>query len=289
MGRARQRASAQRRKQKRPGDPPATCAAVAVMGTSRARCPAVQVGVGSQAEGRERAAAKRRRGKARRKLWWRRVRETCAKNLLLPPQLRNQRALMPTPAAPAKSPGELDLGAQRERWEKFRKLRGLSCEGAAKFLLDTFEFPGLVYHTGGCHCGAVRFAAWAPEDLHVVECSCRLCKKKQHRHFLVPAERFTLLQGAESMVTYPSNTHPALHSFCSRCGVQSFHAAESDPRVYGVAPHCLDAGTVRSMVIEEVDGEAWAQEATEEEEEEDDIMQNASIEMAPACPGQEEQ
>ncbi|EFB12818.1 hypothetical protein PANDA_022537, partial [Ailuropoda melanoleuca] len=121
-----------------------------------------------------------------------------------------------------------------------RKRRGLSCEGAAKFLLDTFEYPGLVYHTGGCHCGAVRFAVWAPADLRVVDCSCRLCRKKQHRHFLVPASRFTLLLGAESIVTYRSHTHPALHSFCSRCGVQSFHASVSDPGVYGVAPHCLD-------------------------------------------------
>ncbi|XP_032253828.1 centromere protein V-like protein 3 [Phoca vitulina] len=145
--------------------------------------------------------------------------------------------------APSQSLNEMDLGAQRERWETFRKRRGLSCEGAAKFLLDTFEYPGLVYHTGGCHCGAVRFAVWAPADLRVVDCSCRLCRKKQHRHFLVPASRFTLLLGAESIVTYRSHAHPALHSFCSRCGLQSFHASGSDPCVYGVAPHCLDKGT----------------------------------------------
>ncbi|XP_027463391.2 centromere protein V-like protein 1 [Zalophus californianus] len=147
----------------------------------------------------------------------------------------------PSPLLPLTS--SMDLGAQRERWETFRKRRGLSCEGAAKFLLDTFEYPGLVYHTGGCHCGAVRFAVWAPADLRVVDCSCRLCRKKQHRHFLVPASRFTLLLGAESIVTYRSHAHPALHSFCSRCGVQSFHASVSDPGVYGVAPHWLDKGT----------------------------------------------
>ncbi|KAI5188035.1 Centromere Protein V-Like Protein 1 [Manis pentadactyla] len=132
-----------------------------------------------------------------------------------------------------------------------RKRRGLRHEGAAKFLLDTFEYLGLVYHTGGCHCGAFCFAVWVPADLRVVDCSCRLCRKKQHRHFLVPASRFTPLLGAESIVTYRSHVHPALHSFCSRCGAQIFHASVSDPRVYGVAPHCLDAGTVRSVVIEE--------------------------------------
>jgi len=27
-----------------------------------------------------------------------------------------------------------------------------------------------VKHTGGCHCGAVRFEVWAPAVLDVVEC-----------------------------------------------------------------------------------------------------------------------
>ncbi|KAI5188033.1 Centromere Protein V-Like Protein 1 [Manis pentadactyla] len=73
----------------------------------------------------------------------------------------------------------LNEGAQRERWETSRKRRGLSHEGAAKFLLDTFEYLDLVYHTGGSHCGAVRFAIWAPADLRVVDCSRQLCRKQQ--------------------------------------------------------------------------------------------------------------
>ncbi|XP_030790433.1 centromere protein V-like protein 3 [Rhinopithecus roxellana] len=272
MGRVRNRATAQRRRRKRPGDPPAACAAIAVMGASRAQCPRVQVGVGSH------AAAKRWLGRLRRKRRWRRVREAGPRNPLPSTSL-------PDPPAPAESPEELDLGAQRERWETFRKLWGLSCEGAAKVLLDTFEYPGLVHHTGGCHCGAVRFAVWAPADLRVVDCSCRLCRKKQHRHFLVPASRFTLLQGADSIVTYRSNTHPALHSFCSRCGVQSFHAAVSDPRVYGVAPHCLDEGTVRSVVIEEVGGGDPGEEAAKEPK----AIHKTSSQSAPAYPRKQEQ
>ena len=27
-----------------------------------------------------------------------------------------------------------------------------------------------VKHTGGCHCGAVRFEVWAPKDLDVIIC-----------------------------------------------------------------------------------------------------------------------
>uniref|UniRef100_A0A673UQ88 CENP-V/GFA domain-containing protein n=1 Tax=Suricata suricatta TaxID=37032 RepID=A0A673UQ88_SURSU len=236
----------QPRGRKQPGDPAAACAAIAVMGARRPPC---QVRVGSQVARRKPAAARRDAARLRRKRWWRRAREAGSRGPLPAPKL----------PAPAASPGELDLGAQRERWETVRKRRGLTARGAAKFLLDTFEYPGLVYHTGGCHCGAVRLAVWAPADLRVVDCSCRLCRKKQHRHFLVPASRFTLLLGAD---------------FCSRCGVQSFHASVPDPGVYGVAPHCLDSGTVRSVVIEEVDGGDWGEEATKELK----AIQNASPE-----------
>lgn len=52
---------------------------------------------------------------------------------------------------------EVDLGALRECWEGFRKLSGLRCPGAAKFMLDTFEYPSLAYHTQVCHSGAACF------------------------------------------------------------------------------------------------------------------------------------
>ncbi|XP_036353640.1 centromere protein V-like protein 1 [Ochotona princeps] len=255
MGKARNPVTTQRRRRRRLRRTPTSWAAIAVMGAGGARCPRVQVGDGSLTAGTARDAVLRWRGRSRRKFWRRRRRRRRGR------RARSREAL---PKDPAAAPGELDLGTQRERWEEFRKRRGLSCEGAAKFLLDTFEFPGLVCHSGGCHCGAVRFTAWAPADLRVLECGCRLCTKKQHRHFLVPAARFTLLQGADSMVTYACSAPPALHSFCSRCGVQSFHAVASDPRVYGVAPHCLDAGTVRSVVVEPAEAGAWREAASSE-------------------------
>ncbi|EFB15148.1 hypothetical protein PANDA_009726 [Ailuropoda melanoleuca] len=121
----------------------------------------------------------------------------------------------------------------------------------------TSEYQGLVRHTGGCHCGAVRFEVWASADLHIFDCNCSICKKKQNRHFIVPASRFKLLKGAESITTYTFNTHKAQHTFCKRCGVQSFYTPRSNPGGFGIAPHCLDEGTVRSVVIEEFNGTDW--------------------------------
>ncbi|EPQ10170.1 Centromere protein V [Myotis brandtii] len=122
---------------------------------------------------------------------------------------------------------------------------------------EGLEYQGLVKHTGGCHCGAVRFEVWASADLHIFDCNCSVCKKKQNRHFIVPASRFKLLKGAESITTYTFNTHKAQHTFCKRCGVQSFYTPRSNPGGFGIAPHCLDEGTVRSMVIEEFNGSDW--------------------------------
>uniref|UniRef100_A0A452TM87 Centromere protein V n=1 Tax=Ursus maritimus TaxID=29073 RepID=A0A452TM87_URSMA len=63
--------------------------------------------------------------------------------------------------------------------------------------------------------------------------------------------------GAESITTYTFNTHKAQHTFCKRCGVQSFYTPRSNPGGFGIAPHCLDEGTVRSVVIEEFNGTDW--------------------------------
>ncbi|XP_010217887.1 PREDICTED: centromere protein V, partial [Tinamus guttatus] len=124
-------------------------------------------------------------------------------------------------------------------------------------LLDAYEYRGLVKHTGGCHCGAVRFEVWASPDLHVFNCNCSICTKKQNRHFIVPASRFKLLKGAENLTTYTFNTHCAQHTFCKTCGVQSFYTPRSNPDGYGIAPHCLDDGTVHSIVLEDINGKEW--------------------------------
>ncbi|KAL8199026.1 UNVERIFIED_CONTAM: hypothetical protein K2H54_032112 [Gekko kuhli] len=151
----------------------------------------------------------------------------------------------------------LALGAQQERWLQFLKRQRVSCEEAAKLLLDTFEYQGLVKHTGGCHCGSVRFEVWASADLHVFDCNCSICIKKQNRHFIVPASRFKLLKGADNLATYSFNTHCAKHTFCKTCGVQSFYTPRSNPDGYGIAPHCLDEGTVRSVTMEAINGKEW--------------------------------
>uniref|UniRef100_A0A8C5FBV3 Centromere protein V n=1 Tax=Gadus morhua TaxID=8049 RepID=A0A8C5FBV3_GADMO len=114
-----------------------------------------------------------------------------------------------------------------------------------------------VKHIGGCHCGAVRFQVWNSPNLHVFECNCSICTKKQNLHFIVPKKQFLLLQGGGDLTTYTFNTHAARHTFCKICGVQSFYTPRSNPNGYGIAPHCLDPGTVCSVTVEKFCGEKW--------------------------------
>lgn len=115
----------------------------------------------------------------------------------------------------------------------------------------------LVTHTGGCHCGRVRFEVRAPADLEVIECNCSICSKCGYLHLIVSADRFTLLRGEDVLATYTFNTGTARHRFCKVCGVKSFYVPRSHPNGFSVNFRCLDPSTVRSVRIEPFDGRQW--------------------------------
>jgi len=130
----------------------------------------------------------------------------------------------------------------------------------------------LVKHTGGCHCGAVVYEVWAPENLYVYDCNCSICRKKQNRHFIVPKSKFHLLKGEDSLTTYAFNTKQAKHMFCKVCGVQSFYQPRSNPDGYGVMPHCLEPGTVLSVTLEGFDGQNWEKSMETQASKDDSIL-----------------
>ncbi len=112
-------------------------------------------------------------------------------------------------------------------------------------------------HSGGCHCGRVRFEVRAPARIEVAECNCSMCSKSGYLHLIVPAERFKLLSGEESLSTYSFNTHTAKHFFCSVCGVKSFYVPRSHPDGVSVNARCIDGGTVEAMSITPFNGLEW--------------------------------
>lgn len=115
----------------------------------------------------------------------------------------------------------------------------------------------MVIHTGGCHCGAVRFEVNAPEDLEVSECNCSICSKSGYLHLIVPREKFHLLLGEDHLITYTFDTHEAKHLFCRVCGIKSFYIPRSHPDGISVNVRCLNDATIRSMKIGQFDGKNW--------------------------------
>lgn len=112
-------------------------------------------------------------------------------------------------------------------------------------------------HTGGCHCGRVRFEVRAPAQIDVTDCNCSMCTKAGYLHLIVPKDRFRLLSGGDALTTYQFNTGTAKHLFCRVCGIKSFYVPRSHPDAFSVNVRCLDEGTVASMNVVKKDGRNW--------------------------------
>ncbi len=115
----------------------------------------------------------------------------------------------------------------------------------------------MIRHSGGCHCGRVRFEVMAPAKLQVTDCNCSMCSKAGYLHLIVPADRFKLVAGSDVLKTYSFNTQTAKHLFCSICGIKSFYVPRSHPDGFSVNARCLDEGTVEGMTISQTNGREW--------------------------------
>jgi hypothetical protein len=115
----------------------------------------------------------------------------------------------------------------------------------------------MVTHTGGCHCGQVRFEVTTPAPLRVSDCNCSICAKSGYLHLIVPKSGFKLLSGAQSLTNYQFNTGTAKHLFCSVCGIKSFYVPRSHPNGYSVNARCLDNVTIENLTIVPFDGRDW--------------------------------
>ncbi len=117
----------------------------------------------------------------------------------------------------------------------------------------------MITHTGGCHCGRVRFKLQAPADLEATQCNCSICRMTGYLHAIVPASDFRLTSGEDDLATYTFNTGVAQHYFCRYCGIKSFYVPRSHPNGISVNANCLDPATIRSLEITPFDGVNWEQ------------------------------
>jgi hypothetical protein len=115
----------------------------------------------------------------------------------------------------------------------------------------------VIWHFGGCHCGAVRFQVQAPQRFEVGDCNCSMCARTGYQHLMVQKERFRLLSGEDALTSYQFNTGTAKHLFCRHCGIKSFYVPRSHPDGYSVNVRCLDPGTFEISGVQPIDGRNW--------------------------------
>lgn len=95
--------------------------------------------------------------------------------------------------------------------------------------------------TGGCHCGAVRFAVTLSDGFTSIRrCTCSYCRMRGAVAAMAAMGGIRILQGEDTLTCYRFNTGTAQHFFCSRCGIHTHHQRRSDSNLHAVNVACLD-------------------------------------------------
>ncbi|WP_375210143.1 GFA family protein [Hyphomonas jannaschiana] len=116
-------------------------------------------------------------------------------------------------------------------------------------------------HTGGCHCGAVRWEVDLPDAFEVEDCNCSMCAMSGNIHIIVPSSRFRLTEGNDNLAEYTFNTGVAKHLFCKTCGVKSFYIPRSNPDGVAVTWRCIDDWQDLNVTVNKFDGQNWEKHA----------------------------
>jgi hypothetical protein len=111
-------------------------------------------------------------------------------------------------------------------------------------------------HTGGCHCGRVRYEIEA--DIHeAMSCNCSLCQKRGYLLAFVPRSQFTLLSGENDQTDYQFNKKVVHHVFCSTCGVSSFGTGSGDyAETVAINVRSLDDIDLGAVTVKPFDGKS---------------------------------
>lgn len=110
-------------------------------------------------------------------------------------------------------------------------------------------------HSGGCHCGKVKFEA-AIDLSRTIQCNCSICSKHGLLISFVPEDKFTLLSGEGSLKEYLFNTHKVRHQFCQTCGTEPFArgTAPDGKKMVALNVRCLDDVDIASLKTTPFDG-----------------------------------
>jgi hypothetical protein len=112
-------------------------------------------------------------------------------------------------------------------------------------------------HTGGCHCGKVRYEVEMNLE-KAISCNCSICMKRGTLLDFVPESQFKLLSGEGDLADYQFNKKIIHHLFCKSCGIVSFSKAAmpDGKKIVAINIRCLDNVDLSSVKISEYDGKS---------------------------------
>ena len=86
---------------------------------------------------------------------------------------------------------------------------------------ESIPEAGPTLHSGGCHCGKVRYRVTI-DTRQGGRCNCSICNKVSQLGGTVVPDAFQLLSGADSITRYVWGSGIGSRAFCKECGVHCF-------------------------------------------------------------------
>mmetsp|Transcript_24854 Transcript_24854/g.36467 ORF Transcript_24854/g.36467 Transcript_24854/m.36467 type:complete len:385 (+) Transcript_24854:129-1283(+) len=135
-----------------------------------------------------------------------------------------------------------------------------NCDGDVfdQFRSAYVEDKELLKHTGGCHCGNVRFIVEAPEGLDCIDSDRNMYTLKgRFPHLVVPKSRVVLITSRDHLRVYSFGNVPMgpvqevfefQNLFCKNCGVHCFGYNQAKDTMH-VNTMCLDMDTVKQVSV----------------------------------------
>jgi len=87
--------------------------------------------------------------------------------------------------------------------------------------MDTSKNENVKKHTGGCHCGAVRYEVSLDASAGS-QCNCTICVKTAITGSMVKPAAFKLLKGEDAVSMYEWGGKTGKRYFCKHCGIHCY-------------------------------------------------------------------
>jgi hypothetical protein len=118
-------------------------------------------------------------------------------------------------------------------------------------------------YTGGCACGAVRYAT-SSEPIAELHCQCRDCQKRSgtgHGSYLTFAQRSDVKVTGEAKTwrVAGDSGNEKIHAFCANCGTPVYLTFAAAPDLFVIHAASLDDPSQFNprMVTYNIRGHAW--------------------------------